>query len=431
MTLHRTTLIGLLLLPAGVGCPAGLAATLTVGKPNTPCPNARYTTIADAVKAAASGDVIEICPALYPEQLLIDKPLTLRGIIVQGVNRVLIQPSPVVAAGAAAAVITVANTTNVAIENLAIDAGNNTFTGCDVALSAVHFYNSSGTVANNAITGASLRDPTTCPTLFPGTGFGVQVEKDPAVAAPVRVSVQGNSITKFSRNGVLVVGAGITAGVYDNSIAGVGPGAGVNQFGIFLANGAVGVVTGNMISQGTCGAIALADCFKLRGEGVVLRSAGDGTVVDGNSITNVQSGVFVNGANNAQITNNVIRNVDALSAIQVQNLTNGLIAGNRIFNVGPIGPYASANTEGCGINEIPDTGNGGNTLRDNAVNDAFCGVAYVTGDWVEPGVHFNTLYSTLNSDDYPDSFPPAAEPRQSADPATTALGFHLIRKKLD
>ena len=129
MTLHRISIIGLLLLPAAAGWPAALAATLTVGKPNTPCPNAKYTTIADAIKAAASGDVIEICPALYPEQLAIDKPLILRGITVQGINRVLIQPSPVVAAGSAAAVITVANTTNVAIENLAIDAGNNKVTG--------------------------------------------------------------------------------------------------------------------------------------------------------------------------------------------------------------------------------------------------------------------------------------------------------------
>ena len=259
----------------------------------------------------------------------------------------------------------------------------------------------------------------------------MHVEREPASSTPLRVSVQGNSITNFSRDGVLVVGAGITAGVYDNSITGVGPASGVNQFGVFLANGAVGVVTGNMISQGTCGSIAFDDCFRLRSEGVILRSAGDGTLVDGNSITNVQSGVFVNGANNAQVTNNTIRNVDALSAIHVQGLTNGLIAHNRIFNVGPIGPYSSANTEGCGINELPDTGNGGNTLRDNAVNDAFCGVAHVTGDWVEPGAHFNTLYSILNSDDYPDSFPPATEPRRSTDPGSAAPDFRLMRRKLE
>jgi hypothetical protein len=104
--------------------------TLTVGKSKTDCPNAKYTTIGSAIAAAAPGDVIEVCPALYPEQLVISKPLTLRGVrnSVAGndVNRVLLQPSlqdvqdlPV------EAVITVMNTWGVRIENLAIDASRN------------------------------------------------------------------------------------------------------------------------------------------------------------------------------------------------------------------------------------------------------------------------------------------------------------------
>ena len=70
-----------------VCCPAAWSKTLTVGKPNTPCSNASYSTITDAINAAQSGDVIKICPALYPEQLLITKPLTLVGVSVEGVGR--------------------------------------------------------------------------------------------------------------------------------------------------------------------------------------------------------------------------------------------------------------------------------------------------------------------------------------------------------
>src|SRR5208337_4386257 len=101
---------------------------LTVGKPNTDCPNAEYTTIAAAVTAAAPGDIIEICPALYPEQLVISKPLTLRGLTVNGVGRVLLQPSLAAGFGGLSfeAVIAVTNTNNVTIENLAIDASMNT-----------------------------------------------------------------------------------------------------------------------------------------------------------------------------------------------------------------------------------------------------------------------------------------------------------------
>lgn len=74
------TPIALAVLFLGTLCSAW---TLRVGKPNTACPNAQYTTIAAAVDAAAPGDVIEICPALYPEQLIISKPLTLRGVLTQ------------------------------------------------------------------------------------------------------------------------------------------------------------------------------------------------------------------------------------------------------------------------------------------------------------------------------------------------------------
>jgi parallel beta-helix repeat protein len=263
---------------------------------------------------------------------------------------------------------------------------------------------------------------------LPGNGFGVYVEKDPTVSTSSAVSVQSNSIAKFDRNGVLVVGMGITADVSGNTISGIGPGTGVNQFGVFLANGAVGLVTNNMISQGNCGAIDLDTCFTLRSEGVVLRSVGDGTVVDGNTISNVQSGIFVKGANNARIANNVIRNVDALDGIHVQGGTNSLFVGNRIYSVGPIGPYASANGEGCGLEEVPGTGAGNNVILGNTVSDAFCGVAFVSTDWVDAGVYANTLYSELNADNYPDGFPTYMEPSAKSDQSQTSSGFQQMRR---
>src|SRR5580704_16585295 len=96
-----------------------------VGQPNTPCPNAQYTTINDAVNAADPGDVIEICPALYPEQLIVTKPLVLRGIATHVdltqflpccnlVDRVLLQPVLTDLQGLPfESVITVMNTENV------------------------------------------------------------------------------------------------------------------------------------------------------------------------------------------------------------------------------------------------------------------------------------------------------------------------------
>ena len=54
-------------------CILSHAKTLTVGQPNTPCPNPQYATITQAIDAASPGDEIDICPALYAEQLQIGR----------------------------------------------------------------------------------------------------------------------------------------------------------------------------------------------------------------------------------------------------------------------------------------------------------------------------------------------------------------------
>jgi len=419
------------LLFAAGWCHWSYAATLTVGSGQSGCPTATYPTINTALTAASPGDEIDICPGLYAEQLVITKPVTLRGIAANGMQRVLVQPTTLTnvenqqpAGGvvpspanvpAFQAVISVLNTSDVVIEGLAIDASNNTVTGCTVALAGIHFSNASGTVANNAISGAQLSYPLSCTTLFPGNGFGIQVDTTKGQTGPFSVSITGNSIHDFNRDGILVNGSGITAAVSGNTITGVGPSTGYHQFGVFIALGAVGQVARNIISQGNCGTIDINDCFNLRSEGVVLRAVGDGTVVDSNMISNVQSGIFINGGNQAQIINNVIKSVDALDGIDIQGtasgfFTNSVIAGNVIAHVFPINATTSSNETGCGINEASGTGVAQNVIVDNTISDAFCAVAFVTADKVFGGVYSNTLYTTLNTDQFPNSFPPAVEP---------------------
>lgn len=382
-------------------------------------PNQSYKTIGSAVAAAAAGDEIDICPALYAEQLVITQPLTLRGVDANGIERVLLQPAKMTNAGGlmAQAVITVLNTSGVVIDGLAIDASKNGLSGCGVTVSGIHFYNSSGGISRNAIFGAQLSEPKSCSPVFPGNGFGVLVDNGGGQPAPFSVTIDGNSIHDFNRDGILVNGDGITANITGNSISGVGPVNGYFQFGVFIANKAVAHVALNTITQANCGAIDPTSCINVRSEGVVLRAVGDGTVVNSNFIADAQSGIFINGGNAAQITNNVIMSIDALDGINIQGtaagaFTNSTIRGNTISHVFPIGPTSSANEAGCGINEASGTGVAHNTITGNTINDAYCGVAYVSGDNPFSGAYFNTLYSTLNVDLYAaqGSFPPAVEP---------------------
>ena len=54
-------------------------ADLSPSPPGTSCANAGYVTISAAVAAASPGDTIKVCPGTYPEQVMINKTLTLKG----------------------------------------------------------------------------------------------------------------------------------------------------------------------------------------------------------------------------------------------------------------------------------------------------------------------------------------------------------------
>jgi nitrous oxidase accessory protein NosD len=110
-------------------------------------------------------------------------------------------------------------------------------------------------------------------------------------------------------------------------------------------NGAVGLIKGTQVAEGDCGTLNLTDCVNARSEGVVLRAVGDGSVVDQNVITRAQSGIFINNANKARITNNLIGEISALDGIDAQGMSNSLLLNNSISNT-----TALAN-QSCGIVE--------------------------------------------------------------------------------
>ncbi|HZU24543.1 MAG TPA: right-handed parallel beta-helix repeat-containing protein [Bryobacteraceae bacterium] len=412
---NARSLMILALLSAGPLCSLTCATTRIVGKPNTNCAGAQYTTIQAAINAASSGDTIEVCPALYPEQLLITKPITVVGIQVENVNRVLVRPNSMSQLGglSSEAVITVVNPRgNVTIQNLAVDATNNDVSNCSVPAAGIHYYNASGLVEHNAIFNALVSDPQECGLLF-GSGFGVQV--DSSQPGPFYVRIAHNSIHDYTRLGVLADGPGINVEVDGNTISGIGPAIGVLQFGVFVANGTIGNIHNNTITEGLCGSLSESDCFGLRSEGVTLRSPGDGTIVTNNVISQAQSGIFINGGNDISVTHNSVKNIEGLSGMDIQGsasgfLTNSTIEDNVIANVGPVSQVCSDDEECCGIHEYSGTGVSRNTIRNNTVNDAFCGVAAVEADRVIGGHYYNTLYTVLDSDQYPSTFPPASEP---------------------
>lgn len=408
-----TGVLALLLLVSGTVCSA---TTRRVGQPNTGCTNAQYTTITDAVSAASAGDEIEICPALYPEQLIITMPLTLRGVTsnpdisaylpcCNEANRVLLQPRLQDLQGLPfESVITVMNTTEVTLDNLTIDASQNIVSGCGIALAGVTFLNASGRLQNSTVQGAQLPNPQSCST-FSGNGFGVVVTSNDS--GPHYVGILNNSIHDYQRDGIEVSNAGVSVEIESNNVSGLGPSTGINQFGIFLLNGAVGEVEGNIITEGSCGTLSSADCYSLRSEGVVLRAVGDGAVVDHNVINHVQSGIFLNAVNKARVSNNLIGNIDALDGIDMQGTSNSIIAGNTIFSAVPVTNLSEGIFEAYGAGSAGGM-EGYNEISNNTVNDAYCGVVFVATSHVSQGRYSNVLYPKLISNG--NSGPPPTEP---------------------
>jgi nitrous oxidase accessory protein NosD len=393
----RSLALVILSVTAIVRTNAAASHTHLVSADQNICPTAKYTSIQAAIDASSPGDIINVCPGVYDEQIVISKPVTVNGVTVNSLGIARLQPSVLVATGGGSdiAVVQVLNTDNVHLLNLGVDASRNTVSDCTPTLSAVHFLNSSGEIRNDSITGAKLTSPGACPTLL-GNGYGVLLES--TGAGSHSVLVQGNSIHDYSKEGVRAIGNDLTATVAGNVITGLGPAGGsFFQFGVFMLNGAAGLIKGNQITEGDCGTLNQIDCISARSEGVVLRAVGDGTVVDQNVITRAQSGIFINNANKARITNNIIGEISALDAIDAQGMSNSLLRNNSISNATPLG------NQSCGIVEFPGMGSAGGTEGNNliintVVNDAWCGIAYVPTSTVVSSQFFNVQYTQFRID---------------------------------
>src|SRR5262249_9845829 len=153
----------------------------------------------------------------------------------------------------------------------------NLINGCDVPLAGILFQNSSGRILRSTIFGAQLKSGRSCSVLFPGNGFGIEIQSDGN--DNYSVTVDSSNIHHFGRDGILAMGDRLGVEITGNVITGRGPASGDFQFGVFLANGVRGNVAHNTITQANCGSLPIAPCADLRSEGIVLRQVADGTVV--------------------------------------------------------------------------------------------------------------------------------------------------------
>jgi hypothetical protein len=439
------TFLGLSLLALAVLSGQALATTYAeVGSCAVPNPPAHsYTTIQAAVTATATATVIEICPGIYPEQVVITKKVTLEGVLSANEDAVVIVPP---AAGLVqnttdfdngdfpiAAQILVKNTTAlITISNLTVDGTGNLESGCAFDLQGITFQNASGTVSHVAVRNQTPGGPNSGQG---GCQIGEGIFIETSAGKKSTVTIQSSSVHDYNKNGITANDTGTKVTLTADVIQGAGLVAcsassqGAAQNGFELGYGASGTIQSSTlvdnlyeydpsVPNGACDYIAADILFVDTAEG------GSSTPVKivHNTVGNSQAPIVVFEANDdapnygggVSITQNTVFGTPSgFDAIDVCTSGNTVTA-NTIVNSGESAVHLDAS---CGqAYGGPDTGKN-NTVTGNNLLESAC--AGILDDWNGSG---GNSYSSDNyyTIPYPVTdttascpFVPSAEPARS------------------
>ena len=371
---------------------AALAAVVAVMSPNLfatgvnatvglcPGPGTHYLTIAAAITAVSSGSTIRVCPGNYPEQLLIQKSLTLEGITSGSgeaeTDAVVIYPpsgglpsNTSDAKGTVASQVLVQNTTQVTISNLTVDGKGNMNTVDDVR--GITFQDASGTVNRVAVRNEVPNDTPT----GVQSGQGIVVETTSSTSASLLV--ENSSVHNYNKNGIVARYAGTTLKAIGNYVQGNGPINYIAENGIEVAfGGATGTIQNNTVIDNVYTAAA-GNPGNAATDILLYDSSEDGgNLVSGNTVGNAQDtialvtdtpGTYGDGVT---VMGNKVLGTSGFDAIDV--CTNGnKITGNTIFNTAQSGVHLDASCGNTGSN---------NTISGNTIVESACaGYLFDTG----------------------------------------------------
>jgi parallel beta-helix repeat protein len=379
------------------------AATVFVGT----CVSPSFSTIQAAVTAVPAGSTVNVCPGTYPEQVSINKRLTLQGIASGTLNQAVVTAPAggivqntvsLATAYPIAAQIYVHDTTRaVAISNLTVDgSGNNGLTACGVPnLVGIYYQDATGSIRN-----VVTRNQTSVPVngCAQGTGMGIFVQSGTSLmtggAGTSTVTVQNSTVHDFQKNGITGNEVGTTLTVSSNEVRGLGPTNGASENGVQLGFGATGRVNGNTIID----EIWAPDTAPDSGDaatGILIFDVAGASVVN-NHVGNTQFGIAVAGdttgeADDATITGNTLDGTLIFDGINVCGSSGGTISGNVVSGSTQSGIHLDGTCTGVT--------SGGTTATGNTINEACAGILDgTTGNTTSADTFFNTTNTVLDGD---------------------------------
>jgi hypothetical protein len=242
VALVAAMLLALLPAPAAQAAPARNWVVNGALANDTKCVSAvrQCKTIQAAVTAAIAGDTIVVFPGTYTEQVDIGKNLTLAGV---GATSLIKSPTTLATkftTSSAKKPVVYIHDAAVTLMNLKVDGdgqGNANYQMLGVA-----YYNAGGKVDRLTIVG--VRD-----TPASGAQHGVALYAYNQDSTSRSLVVSNNTISDFQKNGMALVGAGLSVVVSGNAVTGAGAIGYTAQNGIQVSNGATCTVgPGNTVS---------------------------------------------------------------------------------------------------------------------------------------------------------------------------------------
>jgi len=385
---------------------ANAAGTVFVGGCGTPS----FATIQDGVNHATAGSTVDVCPGTYPEQVSINKRLTLQGIAVGSANQAIVA-APVggvvantvslTTAELIAAQIWVHDTSAVTISNLTVDGSGNGISTCSPDLVGVYYQDASGVV--NHIVARNQTAGLTSPLNGCQWGLGVFVQSGVSTvtgkSGTSTVTVLNSSVHDFQKNGITGNEVGTTMNAVLNQVRGQGLTTGAAENGIQIADGAEGKVANNSVIDliySPC--VSISDCAATA-SGILVDDS-QGINITSNHVGNTQGGIAIVGdgassADNQTISGNVLDGTLVFDGIDVCGSNGGTINNNIVAGSGQSAIHLDSTCTSIG-----GPAGGGASVSGNTLNEACAGILNGTsGNTIAASnTFFNVTNTTLVGD---------------------------------
>ncbi len=325
--------------------------------------------IQNAVNALPPNSILDICPGIYQEQVIVTQPITIRGVkdpssaadaaVIAAPSGGIVANTTSLSSGNPIAAQFVVDTPGgaVNINNITVDGNNNQINGCAPELIGIYYRNASGTVNQVAAVNQTLS------TALNGCQSGLGIFVQSGLSLNSTVTVENSYIANYQKNGITGDETGTTVTISSNRVFGQGPTTGAAENGIQFGFGAGGsavsnTVMDNVYSPGTAAATG------------ILVYASANVSVTSNIVGNSQLGISFDSdptfgaADNGTIDSNKVSATHLFDGIDVCSNSNSVLK-NSVFGSDESGIHLDGS---CG-----STGNS-NTVTGNVINVSCAGI---------------------------------------------------------